>query len=222
MGLKRNKITLFYEGRKYILENSENLLRRATETLNILEKQREIFDDLIKNLNILEITKMVSVVDVCSVLQRIEVIIKMTDTMKRYLTELGNQGIIIRMRVRELSKDIEAIEENIIRDYSDKPANTKKILSTVTFEGVIDTELLARNLFETSPDNSINPRGYRLLEKLNLTEREIKSLILYFKDFPSILDADEIEIGKILKAKASSFKKEIENIREQILMGKKV
>ena len=41
------KITLFYEDKKYILENSENLLRRATETLNILEKQREIFKSVV-------------------------------------------------------------------------------------------------------------------------------------------------------------------------------
>lgn len=219
---RRNKITLFYEDKKYILENSENLLRRATETLNILEKQREIFDEMIKNLNILEITKMVSVGDVCSVLQRIEVITKITETMKRYLTELGNQGVIIRMRVREMFKGLEHMEELILKDYSDKPLNVKRILSTITFEGVIDTEILARSLFESQPDTEIESKGYRLLEKTNLTEREIKTLINSFGNLSGILNVGEEELGKILKAKSASFKKDFENLREQIVIGKKV
>jgi diadenylate cyclase len=219
---RRNKISLFYEDKKYILENSENLLRRATETLNILEKQREIFDEILKNLNVLEMTRLVSIGDVCSVLQRIEVIIKMTDTMKRYLTELGNQGIIIRMRVREMFKGIELLEEQILQDYSSKPQNLKKILSEITFEGVIDIESLSRLLFENSPDTQIIPKGYRLLSKLNLTEREIFSLIETFGNLSSIFEASDEELNKILKAKTPSFRKEFENLREQILIGKKV
>jgi len=219
---RRNKISLFYEDKKYILENSENLLRRATETLNILEKQREIFEEILKNLNVLEMTKLVSIGDVCSVLQRIEVIIKMTDTMKRYLTELGNQGIIIRMRVREMFKGIELLEEQILQDYSSKPQNLKKILSEITFEGVIDIESLSRLLFENSPDTQIIPKGYRLLSKLNLTEREIFSLIETFGNLSSIFEASDEELNKILKAKTPSFRKEFENLREQILIGKKV
>ena len=219
---RRNKITVFYEDKKYILEDSENILRRATETLNILEKQREIFDELLKNLNILEITKMVSVADVCSVLQRIEVIIKMMDTMKRYLTELGNQGVILRMRVRELFKGIENIESSLLMDYSDKPQNVKKILLNLNFENVIDMDSFSRIIFELSPDTQINARGYRILEKLNLTEREIKALINHFGTFNNILEAGESELNKVLKAKTESFKHELENLKEQILVGKKI
>jgi diadenylate cyclase len=219
---RRSKITLFYEDKKYILGHSENILRRATETLNILEKQREIFDDILKNLNILEITKLVSVADVCSVLQRIEVIIKMMDTMKRYLIELGNQGIIIRMRIREIFKGIDALEEAILKDYSNKPQNVKKILDGITFDSVIDTESISRMIFEASPDTQIAPKGYRLLEKLNLNEREIKALIGHFENFSGILDADVFELNKILRARAETFKKDLDNLKEQILMGKKI
>jgi diadenylate cyclase len=219
---RRNKITLFYEDKKYILENSDNLLRRATETLNILEKQREIFEEIIKNLNVLEITRNVSIGDVCSVLQRIEVIIKMMDTMKRYLTELGNQGVIIRMRLREMFKGIEILEEQILKDYSTKPQNTKKILSNISFDKIIDTESFSRILFELSPESQISPKGYRILEKLNLTEREIKSLINSFESLSRIIEAQEEDLEKILKAKTQSFKQQMENLKEQILLGKKV
>ena len=41
--------------------------------IRMLEKEREIVDDLVRNLNILETTGLVSIGDVCSVLQRIEI-----------------------------------------------------------------------------------------------------------------------------------------------------
>jgi len=219
---RRNKITLFHEDRKHIVEDSENILRRATETLNILEKQREIFEDLIKNFNILEMTKLVSVADVCAVVQRVEVIVKMMDTMKRYLIELGNQGVIIRMRVRELFKGIESIEEAILKDYSNRPQNVKKILDSISFEGVLDMDSLSRMLFETSPDTQINPRGYRILGKLNLTEKEMKGLIGSFETLSGILDASNEDLGRILRGKSESFKHELNSLKEQILMGKKI
>jgi len=219
---RRNKIALFYEEKKYILEDSENLLRKATETLNILEKQREIFEELMKNLNILEITNLVSVGDVCNLLQRIQVITRMMDTMKRYLTELGNQGVIVRMRVKEIFKGIEHLEELLLRDYSSRIQNTKRILSSINFDSVPDMESLSLMLFETSADDSIIPKGFRILEKLNLTEREIKTLIINFENLKNIIDANEQEISKILRAKSASFKKELDIIKEQILMGKKV
>ena len=219
---RRNKITVFYEDKKYILEDSENLLRRATETLNILEKQREAFDELLKNLNVLEITKLVSFGDVCSILQRIEVINKMMDTMRRYLTELGNQGIILRMRIKELFRDMEQLEESILRDYSDKAANVKKILSGISFEGIIDMESLSRLLFEISPDTPNMPKGYRILSKLNLTDREIKALILEFNNLNEILAASDEGLYNTLKSKTPSFRKELDNLKEQILVGKKI
>ena len=201
---------------------SNNNSARGDLAYDLLEKQREILDDLLKNLNILEITRLVSVADVCAVLQRIEVILKMIDTMKRYLTELGNQGILIRMRVKELSKGIEELEGLIIKDYSSKPVNTKKMLDSIAFEGVIDTDSLSRLLFEASPDTQLNPKGHRFLKKLNLAERELKTLVMNFEALPRILEASPEDLNRVLRGRSESFKKELDNLREQILMGKKI
>jgi len=219
---RRNKISIFYEDKKHILEDSESILRRATETLNILEKQRELLDDAIKNLNILEITGLVSIGDVCTVLQRIEVINKMMDTMKRYLTELGNQGIILRMRIKEIFKGIENIELFILKDYSHRPSVAKRILSSITFEGIIDPEALSRMIFESPPDIQIEPLGYRMLDKLNLNEREVKLLIDEFNNLSNIFNASEEELAVLLKNRAINLKKELDSLKEQILVGKKL
>jgi len=219
---RRGNVTLFYEDKKYVLQDAESLLRRATETLRILEKQKEISDDIMTNLNVLEMTNLVSVGDVCSVLQRIEIIIKMMNSMKRYLIELGKEGLIIKMRIRELFKGIEEEEDLVLRDYTHRPNNVKKLLSNISFDSLLNTESLARTIFGLSQDENIYPKGHRILEKLNLTEREIKSFVSSFENLGEILNAEDRELETILKQKTASFKKEFENLKEQIMVGKKV
>jgi len=219
---RRRKVSLFYEDKKYVLQDSESLLRRATETLHILEKQREICDDIITNLNVLEITNLVSVGDVCSVLQRIEIVTKMMNSMRRYLIELGREGFIIKMRVRELFKGIEAEEQAILSDYVSRPSTTKRFLSDISYDGLLNTEALARTIFGLSLDDNIHTKGYRILGKLNLTEREIRALINRFENLGNIINAQDGELANILKQKTSSFKKEFEGLKEQIMVGKKL
>ena len=54
---RKNKISLYQGDTTYELQNSSEILRRASETLQILEKQRELFDTLLENLNDLELQK---------------------------------------------------------------------------------------------------------------------------------------------------------------------
>ncbi len=219
---RRGKISVFYENKKYTLQDSENLLRRATENLNILEKQRELFNDLLINLNILETTNLVSISDVCSMMQRVEIITRVMNTLRRYIIELGKEGVIIQMRVRELAKGIDGLRDILLKDYSSRPASSKRILSSINFDGLLDLGALARLVFQESLDNQVSPRGFRLLGKLNLTEREINIMIATFGNLNNLLNAEEEEIEKILKHKTQSFKKEFEHLKEQIMMGKKL
>jgi len=219
---RRGNISLYYDNKKYVLQNSESLLSRATENLNVLEKQREICDDLITNLNILETTNLVSVGDVCSILQRMEIITRVMSTLKRYIIELGKEGVIIQMRVLELVKGMEKLKEHILIDYTSKPENTQRLISSINFDGLLDLDALAKIIFEANQDKQILPKGYRLLKKLNLTEGEIERLIDYFKDFGNLLNSKDEDIDRILGHKTYDFKKELEHLREQIMMGKKI
>lgn len=219
---RRRKITLFYDNRNYFLQDSEVLLRRATENLHILEKQREISNDLLTNLNILEITNLVSVGDACTLLQRIEMINRIMNTLKRHIIELGKEGSIIQMRVRELYKGIEDLESYILRDYTPRPSSSKRLLSNINFDGLLDTNSLARILFESSLDKPIFPRGYRFLRKLNLTERETDNLINHFDNLGGIINASNEELKRFLRSKTESFKRELEHTKEQVMLGKKI
>ena len=219
---RRGEITIYYGNSRYVLQHTEDLLRRATETLQILEKQREVFNELLVNLNVLEVTNLVSVSDVCSILQRLEMIKKMADIIHEYIVELGKDGIILRIRMREITKGIEKKQESIIRDYFLKPTKIEQFFDSMNFDELLDLDNIIKILFETSPESRIIPKGHRLLSKTGLDKVEVEDLVKIFKDLDGILNADEKILRRILKDKTDVFKEEINNLREQIMVGKKV
>lgn len=219
---KRGKISVYYGNSRYVLQDTEQLLRRATETLQILEKQREIFDELSMNLNILEITSLVSIFDVCAILQRIEMIKKMANIINEYIVELGREGIIVRMRMKELTKGIEQKEEFIVRDYNQKFNKVRHFFDNLSFDGLLDVENISRLLFGGPSETKILPKGYRILDKTSLNANEIKNLVNNFKNLEEIFNADEDSLKRIIKNHTESFKKELDSLKEQILMGKKI
>jgi len=219
---KRGTITVYYGNSRYVLQNTEDLLRRASETLRILEKQREVFDELLMNLNVLEVTSLVSIADICSVLQRLEMIRKMAQIINEYIVELGREGIIVRMRMREVTKDIDKKLDEIIKDYLQKPTKVRQFFDNLSFDGLLDAENIANLLFGDPSEKKIIPKGYRLLSKTNLSDIEIKSLIDFFKNLDGILEADEISLIKVLKNNSENFKDEFNKLKEQIMLGKKI
>lgn len=216
------KITIYYGNSKYVLQDTEELLRRATETMQILEKQREVFDELILNINLLELNNMVSVGDVCSVLERLEMIRKMSNIINEYIIELGKDGIILRMRMREIIKGIEKTEDLIMKDYFLKPLKARQFFEDLSFDGLLDLENIANFLFGCSLEKSIVPKGYRLLSKTHLIREEIDSLIKHFKNLDGIFSADKEFIRRIIKDNPDKLQKELNNLREHIVVGKKI
>ena len=220
---RRKKTTLYYSTSRYYLKSSDELLRDLSSTLQVLEKQREIFDELLSKLNILEMSELVSVSDICRVIQRTEMMLKISETLKRSFIELGTEGKIMQMRHRELLRGIERIEGEVLRDYARLALKkTKTLLSCLTFDGLLDLESIARLVLEKPLEESISPRGYRFLSHLTLSENEASQIVHKFKNLSKVLDANSEDFEHILKNRAAAIKEEISNLREQILSGKVV
>lgn len=215
---RKKTITLYHRNLKYMLKNPEELLSRATETLQILEKQREILNELISNLNVLEISGLVVLSDVCSVLQRIEIMMRTARTIERYLVELGKEGIIIRMRLRELLKNVDKDRNLIIKDYGAK----KNTIDEFSFDDLLDTENIAQLLFSKSGEDKVYSKGYRILNKTNLDKKQIEKIISRFGNLSNVLEAEDKVLRKILGGQVEGFKKEISSLKEQIVMAKNI
>jgi diadenylate cyclase len=219
---RRRLITVYYGNFRYVLQNTEDLLRRTTETLQILEKQREVLDELLTNLNVLEVTSLVSISDICTILQRVEMIRKMADIINGYITELGKEGIIVRMRMKEVTKGIDKERDFIVKDYIADPEKVNSFFDNLSFEGLLDSENIARLLFGEISDTKISPKGYRLISKTNLGENEISSLVSVFKDLDGILNCNPEQLRDVLKNMAEIFQEEFSKLKEQIMIGRKI
>ncbi len=218
---RRKKTTLYYGQSRYYLKSTDELLRSISSNLQVLEKQREHLDEQIGNLNILEMSEMVSISDVCKVIQRAEMILKISESVKRNFTELGREGSIMHMRYRELLRGVEKAESEVLRDYARLSLKrSKTLLANLTFDGLLDLESIARLILEKPIEESISPRGYRFLAHLTLSEKEISQIVKQLQNLEKILSASPVEFEQVLKNRASTISEEIRNLREQVLGGK--
>lgn len=222
---RKNKITVYYGDKSYVLGDGGEVLRKATETLQILEKQKEIYKETLHNLNVLEINDIVTVEDICNVLKRIEIIKRISSMVRRKLVELGNEGSIVNMRLKELTAGLEKKRSLLLKDYfKARYSKVDSILKNMRFDSLVETANISKSLFGDSYGKEIKPKGYRLLSKTNLPEYKIDRLVKNFKNLPKILNAGRESLSKVLtKPKvADGFLEDIRNLREKILVGKQI
>jgi diadenylate cyclase len=222
---RKKKITLYQGDKKYELQESSEILRRAAETLQILEKQRESFTEAINNLNLLELQRMVTIKDVCGVIQRFEIIKRISDIVKRYLIELGKEGAIVSMRLKDLTRGLDKEEELLLKDYfGSNYSYAEKILEKMDFDFLLEPLNISRMIFEELHDKQISPKGLRILSKTNILDRYISSLISNFQFLDKILLSSDEELLKVFQNEGmlSFFKEEIYSLREKLLVGKRI
>lgn len=222
---RKNKITLYYKNMRHELEPSSEILRKATETLQILEKQVEIFEDTLVHLNILEINNQVTISDICHILQKIAIIKRVSEMVKRYLIELGREGIIVSMRLKELTKNLPQNREMILKDYFKSEFNKIDIiLEGMNFDFLLETSNLSKSLFEEVHDKSISSEGLRILSKTNLLEKDIYILIQNYETLDKIFQANKESLIKIFEDEniIEPLIKDLETLKDKILAGKKI
>jgi len=218
---RRKKTTIYYCNMQAYLRQTEEIQRGLTNSLQILEKQKEQFNELLAKLNVLEISELVSIGDICKILQRCEMISRISDSMKKELVELGKEANIMHMRFKELIKGVEKKGEEMIRDYSPiSLKKTKTLLSNLTFDSLTEAESIARLIFQKESEDSISPKGIRFLSCIGLSEKEASLVIARFENLNGILNSKEIELEEILKNRTINIKKDMTELRKQILEGK--
>ncbi|MEA3414190.1 MAG: DNA integrity scanning diadenylate cyclase DisA [Nanoarchaeota archaeon] len=222
---RKNKISVFCGEIYSQLERSSEILRKTSETLQILEKQRDFFNELLDNLNSLELQKNSNMNDVCLVLQRAEIMKRIAKTVERSLIELGRDGVIVRMRLKELMGNLKKEENLILRDYfGSSYEGSVEILKNMDFDFLLEPMNVLRMLFEELHDKPISPKGIRLLKKTNILERYGDLLVGNFKNLKKILSATNKQLLEVLESEAmvAFFREEIYNLKEKISLGRRI
>ncbi len=230
---RRNIITLYKGNNKYVLKDVNEILNKANQAIQTLEKYKVVLNQAMSNLSALEFENLVTVFDVTKVLQRTEMVMRVVVEIQKYIIELGNEGRLIEMQLEELTGDTEEDGINVIRDYyirsegrdhEDINKEIKKLNQDDLLELSIISKILGFDNGTDSLDEQVYPHGYRLLNKIpRIPFSVLENVIEEFKTLQGVLKAsiselDDVDgIGEI---RAKSIKDGLRRFQEQSIVDR--
>ena len=220
---RKNIITLYKGAIKYVLKSSEDILHRSDATLRMLEKEKERFNELTQNLNVLEFTNFTSINDVIMAVQRAEISARIEDIIRRYILELGIEGSLVKIQLKEMRKGIDNEELLLLKDYSKSEAYVTKVaLAELNLEQLIEPINITAILGYQKLDEAVVPKGFRILNKTSLAKGEVEGLISSIENLNNLFNFPERVINRLGESKSDLLKKELSQIKEQAILGKKI
>lgn len=226
---RRNVITFYQGNLRYSLKDIGVILTKANQAIQTLEKYRVVLNQSLTNLGALEFEELVTLQDVAHVIQRVEMVLRVKSEIQKYIHELGSEGRLISMQLVELVSDMDQEATLLIKDYlheqnEDPIREVQKKLAHLSNDDLLDYQNIVRILGYTEVnanlDESISPRGHRVLAKIPRLPHIISSnLINKFGNLPHILMAtiEELdEVEGIGEARARAIKGGLKRIQEQL------
>ena len=210
-------IAVYYNEIKHPVETSPRLLNRANQALATLERYKNRLDHVSGSLAALEVEDLVTVRDVVTVLQRMEMVRRIADEVNGHIVELGTDGRLVRLQLEELMGGVEDDRRLVIKDYFVtnelwRLPEAMNALADLSTEEVLDLGAVASALHlpgdPADLDASLQPRGYRLLARVpRLPDVVVEHIVERFGSLHKILrasvaDLDEVEGIGAARAKA--------------------
>jgi diadenylate cyclase len=203
----RKEIQVYLGDQMHPLSSASRLLERSNQAIQTLERYRARLDAVLQNLSALELEDLVTLRDVVEVLQRTEMVVRISAEIERYLVELGSDGRLVRLQMEELMVGVDDDRRLLIRDYFTEAngfdiSEAMDALSGLDDEALFDDVLLAKvlGLGGSSPDldTNVEPRGYRLLLKLpRVNESVVSSVVEQFGSLGRVLRATATELEAV-------------------------
>src|SRR4051812_49848571 len=187
---RRDVVSLYIDGAKYILEDIPAVLAKANQGLATLDKYRSRLDQVSTRLTALEFEGGVTLHDVLTVLQRAELVTRMAVEIERYIVELGAEGRLIEMQLEETMVGVAADKSALVRDYiaentDDAFAAALDQIGRLPHQDLLDfgrlAEVLGYDRKLNTLDYPVSPRGYRILGRIPRLPRIVVSNIV--RDF---------------------------------------
>ncbi len=224
---RRDVVSLYVEGFKYILQDIPTVLSKANQGLATLEKYRSRLDQVAGRLTALEFAGGVVLYDVLSALQRAELVTRMAAEVERYIIELGAEGRLIEMQLEETVVGVMADRAALVRDYSatgSEPAIEQVLaeLATLPHTELLDfgrlAELLGYDRKTNTLDFPVTSRGYRALASVPRLPRLVaQKVVNHFGDLESLMaasDAELIAVEGVGEGRAKEIREGLRRLQE--------
>src|SRR5882672_6671739 len=213
---RRDVVSLYIEGTKYILQEIPAVLAKANQGLATLEKYRERLEGVSTRLTVLEFEGGGVLYDALTVLQRAELVTRMAVEVERYIVELGTEGRLIEMQLEETMVGVAADKTALIRDYSiedseENLATTTAAIARMPHQDLLDfgrlAELLGYDRKVSTLDFPVSPRGYRVLGRIpRLPKLVVQRIIQEFGGLEEVLAASDDDLESVKDVGATRAK----------------
>ena len=212
---RKNEINLFYKNVKHHVKSTQEILQKASEHLQLLEKQRDLFDKHIDKLTKAELRNHPSMQQALSVIQKGRLIQKITQDLKKYVIESGAEGMLLKMRLKELVAGIEKETNLVIRDYTRLDLKKSRVLlESLTYDEILDNSNILDVLAYEKFPAAVPIKGWRILSKTGLPEADIASIIKSAGTLGKAIHSNAAEYTNIIgQEKAERFKEELDKIK---------
>ncbi|MEI7027637.1 DNA integrity scanning diadenylate cyclase DisA [Paenibacillus sp. y28] len=232
---RRNIITLYQGNLRYALKDIGVILAKANQAIQTLDKYKVVLSQAFIDLGASEFEELVTLQEVSNVVQRVEMVMRIQSEIMRYINELGTEGRLISMQLEELVANIEEDAYLLLKDYCREPSEEKikeiqNGLKKLNSDELLDLQHIVRLLgypyTNTILDESVAPRGFRILHKIpRLPSVIINNLVEKFQFLPYITSAtiEELdEVDGIGEVRARTIKEGLKRIQKQLFIDRHI
>src|ERR1700730_17891520 len=170
----RSEVAIHVGGLKRAIEPTPRVMARADQALQILERYKARLDAVSASLSALEVEDLVTLRDVATVLQRAEMVRRISEEIEGYVIEPGADRRLVLLQLDERMGGVEDDRRLVAKDYFHaRPDWTLGDVMT-RLGGLGAEELLdlheAVGVLRLGPgvglDSALQPRGFRILHKI--------------------------------------------------------
>ncbi|TAK70451.1 MAG: DNA integrity scanning protein DisA [Actinomycetota bacterium] len=232
-----NIIALYVDGRRYVLEDPAAILSRANQALATLERYKLRLDEVSGTLSALEIEDLVTVRDVSSVAQRLEMVRRIAQEIQAYVVELGTDGRLLSLQLAELVAGVGDDRGYVVRDYL--PSGSRRTvtaeqaleaLDALSQNELLDLSVVARCIgYPSGPEaleQAVSPRGYRLLSRVpRLPVLLVERFVDHFGGLQKMLAAsvDDLQaVEGVGESRARSVREGLSRLAESSILERYV
>jgi diadenylate cyclase len=203
-------VTVYVADERHVMADSATILSRANQAVATLERYKSRLDEVSRQLSTAEIEDFVTLRDVMTVVQRLEMVRRISLEIDEHVVELGTDGRQLKLQLEELVGGNDLARELIVRDYhaNPEPPSGSQMASTLDeLDQLSDTELLDLTALAKvfgypstaeAQDSAMSPRGYRAMAGIpRLQFAHIDLLVRAFGTLQGLLAASASDLEKV-------------------------
>ncbi|MGC5627482.1 DNA integrity scanning diadenylate cyclase DisA [Georgenia sp. Z1344] len=222
-------VALYVGELRHVVVESAEVLAKGELALSALERYRARLDQLLGTFTALEVEDVVTVRDVVTIVQRMEMIRRISSDVESATVQAGTDGHLLRLQHDDLMVGLAFERRSLVRDYVPTGASSgvREALGALSSSDLVDLAGIARTMRLGGPggadlDTPASPRGHRLIGKIpRLPQAVANAIVSHYDSLQALLAAttdDLQEVEGVGRARAFAVREGLGRVAETSLV----